>query len=125
VQHLVFGAAEYARGLGFQPHPDLYSCLGHLGTWSGPSAAITFGEHGKLLYVSDPRDDAPRVLRTLDRAVGTGNYHSSLACRCKIGSSGEKACRALGACRDVSVSAGEPPRLAGALLQDGLAAVAE
>lgn len=30
-QHLVFGAIEYARGLGFEPHPDFEACASHLG----------------------------------------------------------------------------------------------
>lgn len=74
VQHLVFGAVEYARGLGFRPHRDFHRCLGHLGTWSGPSA-ITFGQDGKPMYISGPYDDPQRVLRTLDHSVGQDNYH--------------------------------------------------
>ncbi len=43
---LVFGAADYARALGFDPHPDFEPAREHLGAWSGPSA-ITFGCNGK------------------------------------------------------------------------------
>jgi hypothetical protein len=35
-QHLVFGAIEYARSLGFEPHRDLDLVVDHLG--SGPRA---------------------------------------------------------------------------------------
>jgi len=36
-RHVVFGAVDYARGLGFEPHPDFAKCAGHLGEWDGPS----------------------------------------------------------------------------------------
>jgi hypothetical protein len=73
-QHLVFGGVEYARGLGFEPHPDFRAAAGHLGTWQGPSA-ITFGDNGKPLYVEGPWDDSRRVMRKLERSVGQGNFH--------------------------------------------------
>lgn len=72
-QHLVFGAVEYARRLGFEPAPDFGGCAGHLGTWSPPSA-IRFGRHGKPMYVAGPHDDPDRVIRTLERSVGRGNF---------------------------------------------------
>lgn len=72
-QHLVFGAIEYARRLGFEPAVDFDACAGHLGTWSGPSA-IRFGRHGKPMYVAGPYDDASRVISTLERSVGQGNF---------------------------------------------------
>ncbi|MCM3882901.1 helix-turn-helix domain-containing protein [Frankia sp. R82] len=64
---LVFGSVEYARGLGFEPHPDLAAAAGHLGSWAGPSA-ITFGKDGRPFYVSGPYDDPRRVMRTLQSA---------------------------------------------------------
>jgi hypothetical protein len=75
-QHLVFGAVEYARNLGFEPAPgsDFHKTKGHLGQWSGPSA-ITFGREGKPFYVQGPRDNAARVMRTLERSVGQDNFH--------------------------------------------------
>lgn len=72
-QHLVFGAVEYARGLGFRPHPDFAAAARHLGSWTGPSA-ITFGKDGKPLYIQGPHDNAARVVRTLQASVGEGNY---------------------------------------------------
>jgi hypothetical protein len=74
VQHLVFGAVEYARGLGFEPHPDFDLVAGHLGEWTPPSA-VTFGRNGQPLYVQGPRDNAASITATLNRAVGQGNYH--------------------------------------------------
>jgi hypothetical protein len=77
-QHLVLGAEQFARELGFEPHPDFGPARGHLGEWAGPSA-ITFGRQGTPFYVDGPDDDAWAVLRTLDRTVGKGNYHYLVA----------------------------------------------
>lgn len=68
-RHLVFGAVEYARGLGFEPHADFARAAGHLGAWEGPSA-ITFGKDGKPFYISGPHDNPRTVIETLKRTVG-------------------------------------------------------
>lgn len=73
-RHLVFGAVEYARALGFAPHRDFEPARGHLGPWHGQSA-IRFGRNGTPFYTQGPFDDAQPVLRTLEEAVGPGNYH--------------------------------------------------
>jgi hypothetical protein len=73
-QHLVFGAVEYARRLGFEPHGDFARARRVLGEWSGPSA-ITFGRDGKPYYVNGPYEDPKRVLATLERTVGRGAFH--------------------------------------------------
>jgi hypothetical protein len=72
-RQLVLGAVDYARTLGFEPHRDYRRCAGHLGDWDG-ACAIRFGRRGKPMYVSGPYDDVPRVLQTLDRAVGRDGY---------------------------------------------------
>jgi hypothetical protein len=72
-QQLVFGAIEYARGLGFEPHPDFAACAGHLGDWDG-RRAIGFGRDGKPLFVQGPYDDAARIVRTLEETVGHGGF---------------------------------------------------
>jgi hypothetical protein len=72
-REVVFGSVEYARRLGFDPHPDFAAAEGHLGSWTGPST-ITFGQDGKPLYVSGPYDEARSVIRTLERTVGSGNF---------------------------------------------------
>lgn len=73
-RHLVFGAVDYARSLGFEPHPDFAVSAGHLGTWEERSA-ITFGQDGMPLYISGPHDNPRAVLRTLGETVGEGNFH--------------------------------------------------
>lgn len=63
-QHVVFGAVEYARGLGFQPHPDFAAAADHLGAWSGP-CPIEFGCNGSPLYIQGPYDDVGAIASTL------------------------------------------------------------
>jgi len=73
-RHVVFGAVAYARGLGFEPHPDFAACASHLGPWEGNSD-ITFGHEGKPMYIQGPHDNAAHVMRTLRRSIGDGDYH--------------------------------------------------
>lgn len=77
-QHLVLGAVEFARGLGFEPHPDFRQAQPALGSWTGPSA-ITFGMDGKPHYINGPYDDPERVLRTLERSVGRDGFHYTVS----------------------------------------------
>lgn len=73
-RHVVFGAVDYARGMGFEPHADFAKCAGHLGEWNGPSD-ITFGRDGKPTYIQGPHDDTLRIMMTLRKTVGDGNFH--------------------------------------------------
>ncbi|MGH8571492.1 MAG: hypothetical protein ACREX8_02800 [Gammaproteobacteria bacterium] len=73
-RHLVCGAVDYARQLGFEPAPDFAPAAGHLGPWQGSTSAITFGRHGVPWYVAGPYDDPAVVVRTLTRSVGEGNF---------------------------------------------------
>ena len=72
-QDLVLGAVDYARSLGFDPHRDFYTAKPHLGNWQPPSR-IRFGLHGRPYFQQGPYDNPTRVMRTLDRSVGPGNY---------------------------------------------------
>jgi hypothetical protein len=73
-QHLVLGAVDYARTLGFEPSDEFGRVRGHLGEWSGPSA-IRFGRDGEPYFIQGPYDDAEKIMRTLERSVGRGNFH--------------------------------------------------
>jgi hypothetical protein len=57
---------------------DLEAARWDLGPWRAPSA-IRFGRNGKPLFVQGAREDVARVLRTLERSVGSGNHEFSLA----------------------------------------------
>jgi hypothetical protein len=72
-QHFVLGAVEFARSLGFEPHPDFAAARSHLGDWTGPSP-ITFGRDGKPLYIAGPHDNPTRIVNTLEQSVGQGNF---------------------------------------------------
>src|SRR5262249_47967668 len=65
-QHIVFGAIEYARGLGFNPAPDFHTVADHLGAWTGPSP-IGCGWKGKPLYIQGPYDDPTAIIKRLQR----------------------------------------------------------
>jgi hypothetical protein len=77
-QHLVFGAVEYARTLGFEPHRDFRRAGRLLGSWDGPSA-ITFGRDGKPYYLNGPYEDPQRVIATLERSVGRDGFHYTVS----------------------------------------------
>lgn len=73
-QELVLGAVDYARELGFEPHPDFAPARDHLGSWSG-SGAIRFGREGKPYFIQGPNDRAERIMATLRDAVGEDGFH--------------------------------------------------
>lgn len=72
-REVVWGAIEHARGLGFEPYPGFDEVKAHLGPWTGPSG-ITFGKDGRPFFISGPHDNPASVIRTLERAVGAGNF---------------------------------------------------
>jgi hypothetical protein len=72
-RHLVWGAVDYARELGFEPHPDFAATADHLGRWD-ESSAITFGRDGRPFFVQGPHDHPRTVIRTLTGSVGEGNF---------------------------------------------------
>jgi hypothetical protein len=73
-QRIVFGAVGYARGLGFEPHADFAKAAGHLGDWDGV-CDLEFGQDGMPMYIEGPHDDTWRIMQTLRRNVGEGNFH--------------------------------------------------
>jgi len=72
-RHLVWGAIDHARGLGFQPSPAFAATAGHLGEWTETST-ISFGRNGRPFYAAGPHDDPRAIVRTLERTCGAGNY---------------------------------------------------
>jgi len=68
----VFGAADYARSLGFEPHPDFAKGAALLGDWEEGSSDVTFGQDGKPFYINGPRDDTYGTMAKLRQAVGDG-----------------------------------------------------
>lgn len=77
-QAIVFGAVDYARGLGFEPHADFAKAKEILGERPDNLLPLEFGKNGKPFYFSGPYDNPKKVLKTLDQSVGKGNYHYML-----------------------------------------------
>jgi hypothetical protein len=72
-QHLVHGAVAYAASLGFTPYEEFADVEPYLGPASGP-CPIRFGRDGIPFYISGPHDHPRRVIDTLEKTVGSGNY---------------------------------------------------
>jgi hypothetical protein len=73
-RHIVFGAVDYARSLGFEPHPDFAKGAALLGDWEAGSSDVTFGHDGKPLYINGPRDNTYGIIATLRQTAGEGNF---------------------------------------------------
>src|SRR5262249_52240583 len=77
---LVEDSVAYARGLGFEPHPDYklpYRILNDIDA-SECTVEFTFGKDGKPFYISGPYDSEARIkqiLNTLQRRFGPDEYH--------------------------------------------------
>jgi hypothetical protein len=72
-QHVVHGAVAFAAGLGLDPHPDFGPVREQLGELTEP-CAITFGRHGRPLYVAGPFDDSIAIMRAIKAAVGGDGF---------------------------------------------------
>lgn len=72
-QAIVYGAIDYADGLGFKPHKDFQKTKDHLGTWNG-QPKLTFGRQGKPYFIAGPYDNSDRIMQTLRQNVGEGNF---------------------------------------------------
>jgi hypothetical protein len=79
---IVYGALEFARQYGFEPHPDFTRL--HADQVLDPPEThprthkVEFGQDGKPLYMSGPYDDEykiKRILQTLEQTAGEGNFH--------------------------------------------------
>ncbi|MEM9984799.1 MAG: hypothetical protein AAF804_06860 [Bacteroidota bacterium] len=74
--HLIYGSINYAESLGISPDRD----FGLSRYILEPEAAVEevynfqFGKDGKPFLVVGPYDDGPRLISTLTRTVGAGNF---------------------------------------------------
>lgn len=72
---IVFGAASYARRLGFEPHQDFNAkAQAHLGGEPETLMPLEFGKDGQPFYMSGPYDNAEKIIQTLKRSVGEDNF---------------------------------------------------
>jgi hypothetical protein len=71
-------ATEYAHSLGLKPHRDIRRALQIMGEADPDACEETVplgGEDGKPLFIAGPYDNVDRILKTLDRNVGPGEYN--------------------------------------------------
>lgn len=74
-QSVVFGALDYAKGLGFEPHKDFRRSRSHLGPRPDTLIDLEFGKDGKPFFICGPYDDSVKVIETLRESVGEENFH--------------------------------------------------
>ncbi len=74
-QSIIFGAIDYADGLGFKPDPDFERSKLQLGERYETLIDIEFGQDGQPFYMDGPHDNPAKVIATLERTVGKGNFH--------------------------------------------------
>lgn len=72
-QGMIFSACEYAESLGFQPHKDFEKTRAHIGEWDG-MIRIECGRNGKPFYVNGPHDNPTKIMETLKKSRGEGNF---------------------------------------------------
>ena len=74
---LVYGAIDFARRYGFEPHPD-FSLASNILDPPGTHPAshqLEFGKDGKPFFIAGPYDDAHAIVTKLARTAGEGNFH--------------------------------------------------
>lgn len=76
-QEVIWGAVEYAEGLGFDPHRNFREASRILDPFETHthSGAIDFGYQGLPLYIPAPDDNQVGIIRRLIEAVGLGNFY--------------------------------------------------
>jgi hypothetical protein len=72
-QAIVLSTVEYAEHLGFHPHRDFKASQPFLGDWDG-SQRLECRRNGKPCYFCGPHDNQQRILETLEKNVGKGNF---------------------------------------------------
>ncbi len=74
---IIYGGIDYAEQLGFRPDRDFRLSRHFLEPrerFEEEKIGVEFGENGQPYYCAGPNDDVRKVMQTLDRAVGEGNY---------------------------------------------------
>lgn len=76
--NIIYGAVEFAEDCGFQPHKDFTNITEYL---LAPVESIDYidvhfgGEDGKPSFFAGPYDDAEKIIATLRKNVGEGNFN--------------------------------------------------
>ncbi len=74
--NILFGVVAYAEDLGFKPHKDwsFSQMVLEEDTDDVPLIDIEFGRNGKPCFINGPFDSVNRVVNTLKKSVGEGNF---------------------------------------------------
>jgi hypothetical protein len=79
-QAIIYGAVDYARGLGLEPGRDFdEAAQKQLGPKPEKLIPIEFGKAGKPFYFRGPYDNAEKIVKTLSAKVGPGNFDYMMA----------------------------------------------
>ncbi|NOZ46375.1 MAG: hypothetical protein GXO79_06295 [Chlorobi bacterium] len=75
--NIIYGAIDYAEELGFKPHKDfnIAEYILNSDLIDDGIDEIEFGHNGKPLFVAGPDDNVNRIINTLKRTVGEGNFY--------------------------------------------------
>lgn len=75
-QSIIYGAVDYAQALGLSPSSHFNTkAQVHFGGRLDGLLPLQFGRDGKPYYIAGPYDDAEKIVATLEKAVGRGNFH--------------------------------------------------
>ena len=80
LRKLVEGAVDYARQLGFAPHPDYAQAAKLFGDIEAAACPVryTYGQDGQPFYISGPHESpaqSRRIIDTLSRRLGPDRFH--------------------------------------------------
>lgn len=73
--NIIYGAIEFAEDCGFQPHKD-FSISKYIldDVESVEFEEVVFGVNGKPFYAAGPFDNTAKIIATLEKKVGEGNF---------------------------------------------------
>jgi hypothetical protein len=73
--NIIYGSVEFAEDCGFHPHKDFAISKYILeDVESIEYVGVPFGKDGKPFFVAGPYDDAKKIMATLAKNVGEGNF---------------------------------------------------
>lgn len=74
VQSVIYGAVDYAKHLGIDPHKDFERAKSHLEPRMDNLVRHEFGKNGKPYYFAGPYDNPEKIIAKLRESVGEGNF---------------------------------------------------
>ncbi|NEP61026.1 MAG: DNA-binding response regulator [Symploca sp. SIO2G7] len=77
-QSVIYGAVNYAKHLGIDPHKDFERAKKNLGPRMETLARHEFGKNGRPYYFAGPYDNPEKILAKLRESVGEGNFHYTI-----------------------------------------------